>query len=176
LEITNQPLNIHQKESRNGKLLKEFLENTHTTAANTLDGNCDWTRENRNKPTEKSIIDYIIMPNNEIQTIKEMRVDTKGTHRLKGAKETDHNTILATLDLTIQYRTETKSAWKNGGPEEWSKFDNEMLKNIEKENPATYDQMESIIIKNLNNVIGRKTYKMKGPKREPPEGNKRNEG
>ena len=159
LEVKNPTKNIEQKESRNGKLLRELIQDTSTTAINTQTDVCDWTRENRNNHSEKSIIDYVLVPSHDKTSVKEIRVDTQGSHRLEGAKQTDHNTIIMTLDLTIQYKMETKTTWKHRGPEIWDNFNKQTIKNIKEQNPTTYDHLESIIMTNLNDIIGRKTQK-----------------
>ena len=50
-----------------------------------------------------------------------------------------------------------------------------MLRHIEEEKPTTYDHMENIIMKNLNTIIGKKTYRTQGSKRETPEIKKKRE-
>ncbi len=41
-------------------MLKELLEGTDSEAINMKKNVCEWTRENRKNPNEKSVIDYII--------------------------------------------------------------------------------------------------------------------
>ena len=50
-----------QAESRNGKHLKELVNQTETTIENTeKDAKGMWTRQNRGKASEKSVIDYVL--------------------------------------------------------------------------------------------------------------------
>ncbi len=89
LKVSIPEKNIHQEMSRNGELLQELIEDTETIPINTLNNTCEWTRENRRNQSEKSVIDYILVTPDTQPNICETRVDTSGTHRLKGRKETD---------------------------------------------------------------------------------------
>ena len=49
-----------QPTSRNGKIMEEFLQDTKMEQVNQRSTTGKWTRVNRKKPSEKSVIDYII--------------------------------------------------------------------------------------------------------------------
>ncbi len=85
-----------QPESRNGKYLQELIETTQTYPTNLQSKTGLWTRENRNNESEKSIIDYILTTADIANNVENIEVDEAGTHRLKGKKQSDHNTITLT--------------------------------------------------------------------------------
>ncbi len=98
--------------SRNGELLKELIEDTETIPINMDPKVCDWKRENRKRKQEKSVIDYILVTPETLPNVKEIRVDTAGTHRIKGKEETDHNTILLELNNNINTYNQPRNIWK----------------------------------------------------------------
>lgn len=151
--------NINQKISRNGELLKELLEDTETIPINTDPTICEWTRENRKNPNEKSVIDYIIVTPETQANIVETRVDKAGTHRLKGKKETDHNTILLELDNTIHPATQPRITWKKATRQQWKKFSKTCENSVRERTPRNFDELENIIIKSLRKEIGQITIR-----------------
>ena len=87
--ITNSVLNSHCFAWHPYEKLKLFkteliIEETESIALNTKENICEWTRENRKKPDEKSVIDYAIVSRKTEAKIKDTRVGIAGTHRLKG--------------------------------------------------------------------------------------------
>ena len=108
LELSIQRNNIKQKESRNGRMLRETVEDTETIAVNINPKDCERTRENRNNSSEKSVIDYIVTTRDVANNIEHLKVDIEGTYRIKGKKESDHNTILITVKCDIHQTTERK--------------------------------------------------------------------
>ncbi len=85
---------ILQKQTRNGKLLQNMIDfnDLHIASTNSMIGL--WTRINRTKPEERSVIDYIMVTRGLAHQIKKTIVDEIGTYRITGNKETDHNTIV----------------------------------------------------------------------------------
>ena len=73
LEINDN--HIRQNKSRNGKLLGKLIEDTELTPINKQQGKCKWTRQNRNNPMEKSVIDYILVSKQYMNNIEEVNVD-----------------------------------------------------------------------------------------------------
>ena len=71
-----------------------------------------WTRQNRNIPEEKSIIDYVITTESMATHINEVIIDEQGTHRIKGKKESDHNTIMVEFNTNIIKEEKTIKRWK----------------------------------------------------------------
>ncbi len=157
--------NIKQKISRNGEMLKELLEDTDSIAINMRKDVCQWTREHRRNASEKSVIDYVIVTQKSQQNIKATRIDVEGTHRLKGKEETDHNTILMETDFEVKTKPTYKKVWKKGSPQDWQKYNDQVLQEIRKNKPTNYDEFEAIITKSLEKNIGQITIKNK-PKTE----------
>ncbi len=159
LELNIPEKNIHQSTSRNGEMLKELLEDTDSEAINTRKNVCEWTRENRKNPNEKSVIDYIITTKKNATTTNEVRVDTRGTHRLKGKEETDHNTILLEANFYTSPQQEKVTIWKKGTDEDWRNFNHGTTRDLNNKQPETYEELESILMKNLKKHIGQVTFK-----------------
>ena len=88
-----------QKNSRNGKFLENLINETGLIPISTNASRGIWTRQNRTKHTEKSVIDYILVDENTLKQMEEIIVDEEGTHRIFGKKESDHNTILLTINI-----------------------------------------------------------------------------
>ena len=86
--------NCKQATSRNGKYLEELIKETGIIPISTKATRGRWTRQHRTNPTEKSIIDYILVDENTNKQIEEIIVDEEGTHRIRGNNDSDHNTIL----------------------------------------------------------------------------------
>ena len=96
-----------QKESRNGKKMMEFIQNTGFIPMSIKPQHGLWTRENRHNPKEKSVIDYILTTPTISTQVNNLVIDEEGTLRLKGKNESDHNTI--TFKVTGKIR---KKTWK----------------------------------------------------------------
>ncbi len=171
----NAKLNIHlpekkitQKMSRNGEILQGLLNDTETVAVNMNKDVCQWTREHRKNQNEKSVIDYIITTNKSKEKIKLTRIDTEGTHRLKGKEETDHNTILMETNFDVRTTPTHKKIWKKGSTQDWNKYNEQVNREIKSRKPQNYDELEEIIMRSLKSNIGQITIK-NGAKRESKE-------
>ena len=69
-----------QETSRNGTLLAQLIEDTNTQTPTTSTETLHWTRENRNNPNEKSIIDYVLADTNIAKQITELKIDDTGLY------------------------------------------------------------------------------------------------
>ena len=85
--------------SRNGKLLREIFDKNDLTPANLNSNHGIWTRVNRKKEEEKSVIDYILTTEQIVRNIQSVIVDEEGNLRIKGKNETSHNTIVMSLRI-----------------------------------------------------------------------------
>ena len=92
---------VKQIKSRNGKLLEKLIEDTKLTPINTQERTCKWTRQNRKNPTEKSVIDYILVSKEYVRSIEKITVDEMGIYRIKGKVDSDHNTITTTITSNL---------------------------------------------------------------------------
>ena len=119
--------------------------------------NIGWTRQNRNKIEEKSIIDYILTTEKISNCAKEVIVDEQGLYRMKGRKESDHNTIL--MEISTEYTKEIKTIkrWKLNNTDGWKNF-NQQMKECNKEiSKLTQEETQSKIKELLKNTIGQIT-------------------
>ena len=96
-----------QKESRNGKIMMEFIQNTGLIPMSIKPQHGLWTRENRHNPKEKSVMDYILTTPTISTQVNNLAIDEEGTLRLKGKNESNHNTIM--FEVTGKIR---KKTWK----------------------------------------------------------------
>ena len=117
IEIT-QP-DHQKKQSRNGKMLAKYVNDTDMVNVNTHKTHPgSWTRVNTNNSQDKSIIDYIIVSKSLEPSIIESSTDNNNLYTIKGATQTDHNVITATIKTTIEQTTQKQTKWKEGTPEE----------------------------------------------------------
>ncbi len=162
--------NLEQKISRNGKMLQQLINNTNLTPLNTEGQNGLWTRVNRNNPEERSVIDYILTTPNIKKQVKDTYVDEKGDLRLKGKKETDHNTIITELKINTPRKKEFTTRWNTKNKEGWDKFNKEMNEMATtKEYDPSYTKMEKTITQILKRTIGQKKIRTDKPKKPKSE-------
>ena len=112
------------------------------------------------------------------EKIESMVVDEDGFLKIRGEKDTDHNTIILTMKIegAARVRTEKKTRWRLNAPEEsWTKFRHELDKlesDINKIFNSRNDSMDKQYAKWLKSIecaarksIGRTTIKpVKGEK------------
>ena len=171
LEINLPAKNIKQTQSRNGEMLQCLLEETDSIALNVKKETCEWTRENRKKPDEKSIIDYAIVSSKTEGKVKEIRVDVEGTHRLKGKEETDHNTLLLETNMEVKTEQNIKRMWKKGKPQDWANFNRDIEQAIRENKPKDFDELEDMMLRKNeethrpNNHTKQKQKRIKGSQR-----------
>ena len=153
-----------QKESANGKHLQRLIKDNNLEAINTREDVIKSTRQNRNKKEEKSVIDYIIVTPMVAQNTEEIIIDDIGTYRIKGRKESDHNTILMETKLRITKDNKKITRWRLTNQEGWKKY-NKVLKEINKnDKPTTQDQLQNNMIKAMKRTIGQITISLNGTK------------
>ena len=97
LEVNNQC--VQQNQSRNGKNMQRMLDETSMKPISLEATIGHWTRVNRKDTSERSVIDYILMSETIAKTTRYIEIDEAGAYRLKGKAETDHNTMIAEIDL-----------------------------------------------------------------------------
>ena len=153
IEITKQDIN--QDVSPNGKLLDKMIDETELEAISTTAHKGNWTRVNRQKPTERSIIDYILTTKGIADKTTEIIIDEEGIMRLKGKKESDHNTIMMTTTMPMAPVKTKRRIWNLNNREGWKEY------NIQLQRATTdhkdYGQMERTIIETMKNTIGQTT-------------------
>ena len=147
----------NQQISRNGKFLEELMTTHNMTAISINADRGIWTRVNRNNPNEKSIIDYILVDDHMREQNTEMIVDEEGTHRLKGKKQTDHNTLMATFKSTIKIRKEKIKRWKLNNTEGWKQFNEQLVEANRESRISTYKGLEEKMVEIMKKTVGETT-------------------
>ena len=157
---------VNQKTSRNGKMLEKMLEDTKTIAISTYSKTGLWTRVNTKNPEEKSIIDYIIIPEEDANLVTNIEVDESETYRITGENKSDHNTILLTTKTTSHTTEEKKTSWKVDNKEGWKKFNLRLEEENSQKKILGYEQFQEQVIQLLKETIGEKiTRQCTKPKR-----------
>ena len=143
-----------QKQSPNGKILQQLIDEHELVVANHQSNRGNWTWQNRKKNEENSIIDYILISKNLASQLKEIQIDEIGSHRIKGNKESDHNTILLSLGTEITREQKMTTRWKLDNKEGWKKF-NEKIQTVIKNNDfKSQEDLQEMITKTLRSTVG----------------------
>ena len=161
-----------QLTSRNGKIMENLMDQTKMEPVNDKSSTGRWTRVNRHRPSEKSVIDYIIANQEGRERIFEVEIDEVGNKRLKNAqKESDHNTITAKVRMQhLPGRKTTIKRWKINENTDWKLY-NKKLKELTNETDIKYGTLEKAIREALTRTIGEKTIKV-NTKAKPRESEK----
>ena len=154
-----------QEVSRNGKYLEDLLEDQDLIPISTKAHPGTWTRVNRNNPLEKSVIDYIIIRKIDEINITENIVDEEGTLRIKGNKETDHNTMTISFKCPLSKTTRVIKKWKLNNREGWAEY-NARMATINRDIVKNYDAFEKEMNKILEETVG--SVKIRVGKRTKP--------
>ena len=110
-----------------GKLLQEIIDLNNLHVPSITEETAEWTRENRTKPSERSVIDYIITTEDSNQRIKDTHIDKEKELLLTGKKPSDHNTITCTLHAkTKKIPTKTIKKRAPGNKETWRDYNDKM--------------------------------------------------
>ena len=89
------------------------------------------TRSNSNNPSDTSAIDIVISTPQIEKNLSSMLIDEDGLFKIKGKKETDHNTIIVTFLTTSDMKQPTtkNSVWRLQAPEcNWTEFNKGLFK------------------------------------------------
>ena len=115
-----------------------------------------WTRVNRNNQTEKSIIDYILPTPQVAKQRKSIIIDETGNLRMKGRKESDHNTITMETKCQTRKALEKRQIWRTNNEEAWEDFNKEM-QNTPEEVTKDYNKFEKFLNKTMAQQLGKIT-------------------
>ena len=100
--------------SRNGKELLSLVNRTGLFILNGTE-KCDGiiTRQNPNNLSEKSVIDFVFATYDAHTWINQMIIDKEGLMKLKGKKESAHNTICLRVNIPAVDKSKTlvKTGW-----------------------------------------------------------------
>ena len=69
--------------------------------------------------------------------VTEITVDESGVNRIKGQKETDHNTIIVELNIDIPIERKKIKRWNLNNKEGWKKYNEELRTKYEQQKPKT---------------------------------------
>lgn len=161
---------IQQDQSRNGKLLKELIDDNTLIPISLEKEKEKWTRVNRTKVTEKSVIDYILLSQSMQGCTREINIDEEGILRIKGKKETDHNTMTLAVHLPYEPRQLKIQKWKKGTEEDWKNFNEQLHQSLDKiKIPVHYDALIDSIRTTAKQTVGKKSITLgKKPKTKNP--------
>ena len=101
----------------------------------------------------------------EENQIKDIKVDEQGMYRIKGRTESDHNTILVTINTDIKPRKETTKRWKLKNKEGWKEYNNQFIKEVQLKKPESQEELQDIMVKTLKKTVGQITI-TKGEKKK----------
>ncbi len=95
---------MEQKQSSNGKHLMQLIDLQILQPISTKCSTGTWTWQNKNKPEEHLVIDYILTTEKVTKQVIDNIVDEEGLYRTKGRKNSDHNTILISINTDFCYK------------------------------------------------------------------------
>ena len=153
-----------QELSPNGKHLQNIIEMNQLEPVSLTSKSGKWTRQNRHKIEEKSIIDYVLTTKSLAEQINEITVDECGTHRIKGKKETDHNTIMLDVNMEIIKENKLIKRWKLNNKEGWKNYNEELQKEYQENEPKSQEELQNLIKKVMKKTIGQVTIKIRNNK------------
>ena len=161
--------------SQNGKELLSVVNRTGLFIVNGTE-KCKGiiTRQNPNNPAEKSVIDFVFATFDAHTWINQMVIDEEGLMKLRGKKESDHNTICIQLYIPAIDKSKplVRTGWNiKADDTKWSKFEEELQKRAPKAKEIISDSQKPIderykkftneIEKAAFSSIGKTTYKDK---------------
>ena len=122
---------LGEEKSRNGKMLEEVFTAHNLTLLN-KNQKCvgKITRQNTNNASEVSAIDFVVATQNVEQKLISMLIDEEGIFKIKGKKETDHNTIVSQFQVPTRQNQKIvkKSTWRLNAPEvSWKNFNADLI-------------------------------------------------
>ena len=161
--------NHKQELSPNGKHLQNLIEMNELEVISLRSEPGKWTRQNRHKSDEKSIIDYIITTKAIAENVNEVIVDEKGLHRIKGKKETDHNTIITEINTGIKTEIKKIKRWNLNNQEGWGKYNHILQQEYKQNKPQSQEDLQNLIIRTMHRTIGQTTIKIGGNKMKESE-------
>ena len=151
--------NANQQISTNGRHLKNTIDQTDLVPISIYSDKGTWTRVNRNNPNERSVIDYTITTPSLMDNVIYHIIDEEGKARIKGRKETDHNTFLMAFRRNIQRKTTRTKKWKLKNKEGWENFNKVMTQKVKTNEPTNYEELVTTIHETLHETIGTVTVK-----------------
>ena len=157
LEINNNI--VSQKQSRNGEYMQRMLDETNMIPKSLEADIGHWTRVKRKDTKERSVIDYVLISEGIVNSIKHIEIDEIGACRLKGKEETDHNTIMIELNLDYKTKIITETIYNTKNKSNWKSFNDELTKSYELNEPQSYSEFEELIKTTMDKTLKKITIK-----------------
>ena len=160
-----------QQQSRNGAIMKSLLANTELIPISIEANYGLWTRVNRNNPNEKSVIDYILTTMPISKHMSSIIIDEGQTLRIQGKKDSDHNTMVASIRINNQRKPRYIEKWNVNNDEGWKKFNNKIQEiNTDAElSNKSYTEIENTITKTMEQTVGKKKIRIDKPPKHKSE-------
>ena len=164
---------LGEEKSRNGKLLEKVFEEHELTILNKSD-KCKGkvTRENTKNMNEKSAIDFVVSTKEISRSLISMEIDEEGIYKIRGNKNTDHNTIIINIEINKidKPRAIKHITWRLNAPESsWTKFNTELgelektivnlFKTPNKSINELYSKWLQLVEHAARRTIGKSTFK-----------------
>ena len=156
----NSKLKIEMREacqeiSPNGREMQKMIDQTGIKVTTMRAQKGIWTRVNRSNPQERSIIDYVLMTERADENTYDIMIDETGEMRIKGRRESDHNTITATTRIQKTTKTTKRRIWKLNNEKGWRTFNEEIQK--QEKDIKNYQQLERAIYNTMLKTVGATT-------------------
>ena len=134
---------LGEKISRNGQILLQTFENTGINIINSSDiCHGKVTRQNTKNSSEKSAIDFIVANDTVKKWIKRMTIDEEGLYKIRGKNESDHNTIILSIEIEKLDRTrvEKRTIWNlRASHDKWEMYGDELERRCERASAIIMD-------------------------------------
>ena len=129
-----------------------------------------WTRRNRHKPEQTSVIDYILISDGLNNKINEIIVDEDENFKIKGKSVTDHNTLMIEIEVDfIENKTETIKRWNLNNKEGWKEFNKEFPTLYDESKPNNQGEINKLITNTMEKTIGKTTIRIGNRKKKESE-------
>ena len=170
---------LNETVSRNGKLLLDVIKN-HNLSIMNCTNKCTGqvTRKNTANNDEFSAIDFIVASSTVEKWINKVIIDEDGLMKLKGKKESDHNTISIEIEMgNIENIRPVKNiGWNLKAPQEkWKQFEENLKNSYNKASKIIMDENLSIeerynkwyheLDNAARNSIGKTTFNLRNKKK-----------
>ena len=111
----------------NAIMLRDLIEKYDLTIVNNEPVCCaKWTRISTPNQNQKSILDYVICSSPLKYYIQEMIIDEEENYRLKGKNQSDHNTIMITINKKLNQKNKQNKIWKINEKTDWKKYEEKL--------------------------------------------------
>ena len=139
--------------------MQDMINNTNMVAKSLSSTIGNWTRVKRKDPTERSIIDYVLMSEEISNSTKSIEIDEIGMHRLKGKEESDHNTITIETSIPRSIRNTKRTIYNLKDKKKWKQFNHRLHDKYQTQPPENYGEFETIIKDSMESTFDKITIR-----------------